>query len=89
MHQCEVEITNRRGLHARAAAKFVNAASAFESQVTVTHEGEEADGQSILSLMVLGAAQGSRLQLRVDGPDEDPALEALVTLIRSGFDEHD
>lgn len=84
-----VDVVNKRGLHARAAAKFVHAASQFESQVTVTHEGEEADGKSILSLMVLGAATGARILIRAEGPDEERAIDALAALVGSGFEEHD
>ncbi|MEM7248208.1 MAG: HPr family phosphocarrier protein [Acidobacteriota bacterium] len=85
----EVDIVNRRGLHARAAAKLVQAASGFESQVTIAHGEEEADGKSILSLMVLGACQGTKLRISIEGEDEQDALAALVELIAGGFDEQE
>lgn len=89
MRVAELEICNKRGLHARAAARLVHAASGFKSHVTVECRGEEADGKSILSLMVLGAACGATVTLRVEGPDEDAAVEALSKLIGGGFEEGD
>ena len=82
-----VEIVNQRGLHARAAAKFVHLASAFTCRVTVCTGSDEADGKSILSLMVLGASKGTGLTLRCEGGDEQEALDALVDLVGGGFDE--
>ena len=82
-----VEIMNQRGLHARAAAKFVHLASGFAARVTVCTGSDEADGKSILSLMVLGASRGTGLTLRCEGDDEQAALDALVDLIGGGFDE--
>jgi phosphocarrier protein len=85
----EFEIVNKRGLHARAAARFVHLASTFDSAVTVQHEAEEADGKSILSLMILGAGPGTKVTLRAEGPDETEALAQLGALIGGGFDEHE
>jgi phosphotransferase system HPr (HPr) family protein len=82
-------IGNKRGLHARAAAKFVNLASTFASRIVVRHGDEEADGKSILSLMVLGAAPGAEVLVRVEGPDEVAALAALGALIGGRFDEQE
>jgi phosphocarrier protein len=82
-------IVNKRGLHARAAARFVHVASTFESDVLVVHESEEADGKSILSLMVLGAGPGTLVTIRTSGIDEAEAMEKLGALIGGGFDEHD
>ena len=87
MIEREVTICNKRGLHARAAARFVHLASAFDSQVLVLYEGEEADGKSILSLMVLGASQGTTLCIRAAGPDEAQALERLSGFIEARCDE--
>ena len=87
MVESQVEITNQRGLHARAAAKFVHLASGFESRVTVCNGRDEADGKSILSLMVLGASMGTELTLRCEGDDEQKALDALADLVGGGFDE--
>ncbi len=89
MHAAEHAIVNKRGLHARAASKFVNLASTFESDVLVRHDGEEADGKSILSLMVLGAAQGSRITIAATGPDEQDAVRRLGELVDGGFGEDD
>lgn len=89
MREATLEIVNERGLHARAAARFVHCASRFESRVTVGCEGEEADGKSILSLMVLGAARGCEITLRTEGPDEDAAMSQLTALVSGGFDERE
>ena len=87
MQEVTIQIVNERGLHARAAARFVHVASGFDSSVRVLHGDEEADGKSILSLMVLGAACGSELRLQTEGKDEVEALQALTELVGSGFDE--
>ena len=89
MVERELEIVNKRGLHARAAARFVQMASVFESHVTVIHDGEEADGKSILSLMVLGASVGTRILIRAEGADEEQALEKLGAYVGSGCAEQD
>jgi len=83
----EVEIVNRLGLHARAAAKLVQAASAFRCRVLLRKDGEEVDAKSILGLMLLAAAQGTRLTVVADGPEEDEALAAVTALIANRFDE--
>jgi len=80
-------LRNRLGLHARAAAKFVHAAAAFESKITITKDGDEVDGKSILGLLLLAAGKGTPLLVRVDGPDEDQALAALHDLVNRKFDE--
>ena len=87
MLEASVAIVNERGMHARAAARFVHLAGSFESAIRVCTGIEEADGKSILSLLVLGAARGTQITVRVDGPDEAAALEALLGLVGSGFDE--
>ena len=87
MIECQIEIVNERGLHARAAAKFVHLASGFECRITVCTSKDEADGKSILSLMVLGASKGTELVLRCEGEDEQQALDALKDLVGGGFDE--
>jgi phosphocarrier protein len=83
----EVEIVNRLGLHARAAAKLVQAASAFESRVLLRLDGQEVDAKSILGLMLLAAAQGTRLHVVCDGADEEEALAAVAALIADRFGE--
>jgi phosphocarrier protein len=80
-------LRNRLGLHARAAAKFVHAAANFESKVTITKDGDEVDGKSILGLLLLAAGKGTPLLVRAEGPDEDGALAALRDLVDRKFDE--
>jgi phosphocarrier protein len=87
MIEREVEIVNRLGLHARAAAKLVHAAGGFQSRVTVVKDGEEVDAKSILGILLLAAGQGSEITIRCDGADEDEALRAVTTLIANRFDE--
>jgi phosphocarrier protein len=84
---CAVTITNTLGLHARAAARFVHAASAFQSRVRVTKGDREMDGKSIMGLLLLAAAQGSRVTITADGVDEADAIETLRSLVERGFDE--
>jgi phosphocarrier protein len=83
----EIEIVNRLGLHARAAAKLVHRASAFDSKVTLVKDGEEVDAKSILGILLLAAAQGTRLTLRTDGPDEEEAMAAVAALVADRFEE--
>jgi phosphocarrier protein len=82
-----VKIKNRLGLHARAAARFVHTASRFKARVTVARNGKTMDGKSILGILLLAASRGSELDLTAEGEDEAPALEALITLVESGFGE--
>jgi phosphocarrier protein len=84
-----VLIVNRRGLHARASAKFVGAVAVLPEglTVTVTKAPHSAAGGSILGLMMLGAAKGDTLEVAVEGPDADAVLGALVALIENGFGE--
>jgi phosphocarrier protein len=83
----EVRIVNRRGLHARAAAKFVRAAEQFEAEIKVRREDMEVVGTSILGLMMLAAATGSTMRIEASGTDAEAALSALVALVERGFDE--
>jgi phosphocarrier protein len=83
----EVEIRNRLGLHARAAARFVQAAAGFRSRVSVTHGERTMDGKSILGILLLAASRGTRLVLDVDGDDEAACVEALAALVEGGFGE--
>lgn len=87
MIEREVEIVNRLGLHARAAAKLVHTAGGFQSRVTVARDGEEVDAKSILGVLLLAAAQGTRVILRIDGADEEQAMEAVTGLIADRFGE--
>ena len=83
----QVEIINKLGLHARAAAKFVTLASAFQSEVQLAHNGNQVNGKSIMGVMMLAAAKGTQLDLLVEGPDEQEAIEKLCELIANRFDE--
>ncbi len=87
MTERDLEICNRLGLHARAAAKLVHTAGRFGCEVTLIKEGEEVDAKSILGLMALGAAQGSKISIVCDGEDETEALDAVSGLIENRFDE--
>ncbi|HEX6200219.1 MAG TPA: HPr family phosphocarrier protein [Thermoanaerobaculia bacterium] len=87
MIEREVEIVNRLGLHARAAAKLVHLAGSFRSGVTLVQDGDEVDAKSILGILLLAAGQGSRLAVRCDGPDEEEAMAAITGLIAGRFGE--
>jgi len=84
-----VTIVNKRGLHARASAKFVGAVSELPegTQVRVAKDGNEAAGGSILGLMMLGAAKGDEVELVVAGENSDEVLAQLVALVEDGFGE--
>jgi phosphocarrier protein HPr len=83
----EVRVTNRLGMHARAAAKFVRLAGTFAAHIKVAHNDKVIDGKSIMGLLLLAAAFGSRVTVAADGADEAEAIEALCGLISRGFDE--
>jgi phosphocarrier protein HPr len=82
-----VPITNRRGLHARASARFVTLASSFDAVVTVTKDGSSVTGTSIMGLMMLAAAPGDSVEVAATGAQADEALAALVELIENKFGE--
>ena len=85
-HQ-EVVVRNSLGLHARAAARFVQVASRFKSRIRLAHNGRTADGKSILGLLALIGAQGARLTISADGSDEKEALRSLIDLVEARFGE--
>lgn len=87
MIQRDLEITNERGLHARAAAKFVKLAGSFRARVTVSKDGSDVSGDSIMGLMMLAAAAGSIITVRTEGDDAVAAMTALSALVGNGFDE--
>ena len=87
MTRHSVQIQNRLGLHARAAARFVHVANRFRSRISVTRGGKTIDGKSILGILLLAAAQGSWLELAAEGDDEGPMIDALVSLVERGFEE--
>jgi phosphocarrier protein len=82
-----VSVVNQLGMHARAAAKFVHLAARFQARVRVDRHGREVDGKSIMGLLLLAAARGTMITISADGPDETPAVDALVALVQSGFGE--
>ena len=83
----EMEILNKRGLHARATAKFVKCVERFEATVTVSRLGETVGGRSIMGLLTLAAAQGTTILVEARGPQAEEVLEALAALILNKFDE--
>lgn len=85
--QARVEIINKRGLHARASAKFVKTASTFEAEVRVSKDGAEVDARSIMGLMMLAAGPGCCIDIVAEGTEADAALAALVALVANRFDE--
>ena len=80
-------IRNRRGLHARAAARFVKLAWEYDAEVTVVKNGTSVSGRSIMGLMMLAAGPGTEIELHATGPQAERALEALGALVDGGFDE--
>ena len=87
MLERELKVENRLGLHARAAAKLVQLLSGFRSQVTLTGRGREVNAKSIMGVLLLAAAPGATLLLRVDGEDEAAAADACAALFERRFDE--
>jgi phosphocarrier protein len=83
----EVRITNQRGLHARASAKFVNLASEIGADIEVEKDGNKVCGTSIMGLMMLGAAKGDAITIRVEGEGAEEALAKLVALVEERFGE--
>jgi phosphocarrier protein len=82
-----VAIVNKLGLHARAAAKFVNTASGFAADIQIERQTQRVNGKSIMGVMMLAASQGSEITLHIDGEDENAALAALTGLINDRFGE--
>jgi phosphocarrier protein len=85
----EARIVNKRGLHARAAAKLVNLAEQFSANVEVAKDGQSVSARSIMGLMMLGAGIGSTVHLSAEGFDAREALDAIAALIEAGFNETD
>ena len=80
-------ITNKRGLHARASAKVVEAAARFQSEITILKDGNRVNARSIMGLMMLAASLGSEIGVEADGPDADDAMKAMLALIEARFGE--
>jgi phosphocarrier protein HPr len=85
----DVLIVNRKGLHARAAAKVVKLSNQFTCEITFSRNGLDASGRAILDLLMLAAAQGKSVTIQCDGADAAAALDALSDLLNRGFDEDD
>jgi len=87
--QAEVEIVNKLGLHARAAAKLTETAGGFAAEVWLSRNGRRVNAKSIMGVMMLAAGQGSRIVIEADGEDAEAALAALVALIGERFGEEE
>jgi phosphocarrier protein len=87
MKKKELMIENRLGLHARAAAQIVKSASAYASKITLTKDGLDVDGKSIMGIMMLAAGKGSSVVVAVHGDDEERALSGLEQLFKDKFGE--
>jgi phosphocarrier protein HPr len=83
----EMNITNQRGLHARASAKFVKCAEGFDANVVVSRDGQSVPGTSIMGLMMLAASIGTTIVVEASGPQADAAMSALEDLVTRKFDE--
>jgi phosphocarrier protein len=82
-----VTIRNRKGLHARASARFVQLAESFQATISVTRDGQTVGGTSIMGLMLLAAGPGATLHIKASGPEGPEAVDALVALVNAGFGE--
>ncbi len=87
MIESAITIKNRTGLHARAAAKFVEVTSSYDSNIEISNGDKTVDGKSILSVMMLAASPGSELTLKIDGNDESEVLDAIIALVNNNFGE--
>ncbi len=83
----EMAIVNRKGLHARASAKFVQTVERYDAEVTVTRHGETVGGRSIMGLLTLGAAQGTTIRVTAEGPQAAEALDGIAALLANRFGE--
>lgn len=87
MQQLEAEIVNKLGLHARASAKLTQLAGKYQSEVWMSHNGRRVNAKSIMGVMMLAAAKGTRVVIETSGPDEDDAMRAVLDLIKDRFGE--
>ncbi|MBI2297005.1 MAG: HPr family phosphocarrier protein [Betaproteobacteria bacterium] len=87
MLQREVEIINKLGLHARAAARLTQVAGQFKSGVWLNRNGRRVNAKSIMGVMMLAAARGSKVVVEAEGPDEQEAMKAVTRLIAGSFEE--
>jgi len=86
--EADLTICNQRGLHARAAAKFVKLVGGFEAAVLVSRDGQEVSGDSIMGLMMLAAAPGDTISVQVEGLEEAAAMQAITELVENKFEEN-
>ena len=89
MKSASIHVINKLGMHARASAKFVSLASQFKCDISLGRNGQQANGKSIMGIMMLAAGKGSQLELHADGQDEDHALAALCELVNNRFGENE
>ena len=87
MQQREIEIVNKLGLHARASAKLTQLAARYQSEVQMSRNGRKVNAKSIMGVMMLAAGKGSKVVIETEGPDENDAMEAIVSLIGDLFGE--
>ena len=87
MLRTEIEIINKLGMHARAAAKFVTLAQTFSADIKIEKNTQQINGKSIMGVMMLAASQGTMIELIIDGEDEQQASDYLIKLINNRFDE--
>ncbi len=87
MISCQINIINKLGLHARAAAKLVQLTSSFSSQIQLKRKGREVNGKSIMGVMMLAAAKGTEIEVTVDGDDEEQVMQAINELVANRFGE--
>jgi phosphocarrier protein HPr len=87
MQQLEVEIVNKLGLHARASAKLTQLAGSYQCEVWLSRNGRRVNAKSIMGVMMLAAAKGSKVAIETSGADEDEAMQALTRLIADKFGE--
>lgn len=85
-HRC-LPIVNEKGLHARASAKFVETVERFDASATVARDGMDVSGDSIMGLLMLGAAKGCQIDVKTEGPDAEALIEALAALVSDMFGE--
>jgi phosphocarrier protein len=84
---CRLEVKNRLGLHARAAALLVQAVTKFDAEITVSKDDQTVNGKSILGLMMLAAGPGSSIEVAAQGPDAQAAIDAIAALVEAKFNE--
>ena len=87
MIKTTLKVSNKLGLHARASAKLTKLASSFQSEVFLSRNGRRVNAKSIMGVMMLAAGMGADVEIETEGPDEQPAMEALVALINDKFGE--